>query len=96
MMSAEDIILKPIITERTMDQMEYNRYTFKVSKRANKTEVKKAIEKLFDVKVKKVNIMNVFGKNKRVGQFLGRRSDWKKAIVTLTEDSKAIEYFEGM
>ncbi len=94
--TAQDIILKPVITERSMDDLQAGKYTFKVATDANKTEIKKAVETLFDVKVAKVNTLNVNGKAKRVGRFAGKTSDWKKAIVTLTEDSKAIEFFEGM
>ncbi|MDO5649922.1 MAG: 50S ribosomal protein L23 [Gallicola sp.] len=96
MTSPQDIIIKPIITEDSMDRMEDKKYTFKVAVDANKSEIKKAVEAIFDVKVVKVNTINMKGKKKRVGQHLGRTSDWKKAIVTLTEDSKAIEFFEGM
>jgi large subunit ribosomal protein L23 len=91
-----DIIIRPIITEESMEDMAYGKYTFKVDKRANKSEIKKAIEKIFDVKVDKVNTMNMLGKEKRMGVHIGRRPSWKKAIVTLTEDSKRIEFFEGM
>ena len=96
MTSPHDIIIKPIITEDSMDKMESNKYSFKVAVGANKSEIKKAVEAIFDVKVSKVNTMNMRGKKKRVGQHLGRTSDWKKAVVTLTEDSKPIEFFEGM
>ncbi len=95
-MTAYDIIIKPVVTESSMEAMENKRYTFKVDPRANKTEVKKAIETIFGVKVKKVNTMNITGKKKRMGANVGKRSDWKKAIVTLTEDSKEIEFFEGI
>ncbi|HSH36141.1 50S ribosomal protein L23 [Schnuerera sp.] len=91
-----DIIIKPIITEESMNDMAYKKYTFKVDRKANKSEIKKAVEKIFDVKVEKVNTMNILGKEKRMGVHVGRRSSWKKAIVTLTEDSKTIEFFEGM
>ena len=91
-----DIIIKPLITEESMDAMAEKKYTFKVDKRANKSEIKKAVEKIFGVKVKKVNTMNMTGKQKRMGVNVGRRPNWKKAIVTLTEDSKEIEFFEGM
>lgn len=91
-----DIVIKPIITEKSMEDMSEGKYTFEVDKRANKTEVKKAVEHLFGVKVDKVSTMNVRGKEKRMGRFVGRRKDWKKAIVKLTPDSKAIEFFEGM
>lgn len=91
-----DIVIKPIITEESMDTMAEGKYTFKVDRRANKSEIKKAVEKIFDVKVEKVNTMNMLGKEKRMGVHVGRRPNWKKAIVTLTEDSKQIEFFEGM
>ncbi len=96
MRNPHDIIIKPIITEESMEDMAYGKYTFKVDRRANKSEIKKAIESIFDVKVKKVNTMNILGKEKRMGANVGRRPSWKKAIVTLTEDSKEIEFFEGM
>ena len=95
-MTHYDIILRPIITERSMANMEENKYTFVVAKKANKTEIKTAIEKIFDVKVKSINTMNMRGKVKRQGATSGRRPNWKKAIVTLTDDSKSIEFFEGM
>ncbi|MDO5714066.1 MAG: 50S ribosomal protein L23 [Tissierellia bacterium] len=91
-----DIIIRPIITERSMMDMEENKYTFVVAKKANKREIKTAIEDIFDVKVKNVNTMNMRGKLKRQGATSGRRPNWKKAIVTLTDDSKSIEFFEGM
>ena len=96
MKSPYDIILKPIISEDSMEKMEDKKYVFKVDKNANKIEIRNAIEKIFDVKVKSVNTMNVKGKVKRMGAHSGKRSDWKKAIVALTEDSKVIEFFEGM
>mgnify|MGYP001104849305 CR=1 FL=1 len=91
-----DIIVKPIITEKSMEDMNENKYTFVVDKRANKTEIKKAVETIFGVKVEKVNTMNMLGKMKRQGIHSGRRPSWKKAIVKLTDDSKKIEFFEGM
>jgi large subunit ribosomal protein L23 len=91
-----DIIIKPIITEKSMDDMAEGKYTFMVDKRSNKSEIKKAIESVFDVKVKDVNTMNVLGKIKRQGMNSGRRPSWKKAIIKLTDDSKTIEFFEGM
>ena len=91
-----DIIIKPIITEKSMDDMAYGKYTFQVDKRSNKTEVRKAVETIFGVKVEKVNTMNILGKVKRQGAHSGKRADWKKAVVKLTEDSKRIEFFEGM
>ncbi|NMB07851.1 MAG: 50S ribosomal protein L23 [Tissierellia bacterium] len=96
MRNPHDIIIKPIITEESMDDMAYKKYTFQVDKKANKSEIKKAVESIFDVKVEKVNTMNILGKEKRMGVHVGRRPSWKKAIVTLTEDSNEIEFFEGM
>lgn len=94
--TAQDIIMKPIITERSMENIALKKYTFKVAKDANKIEIAKACEELFGVKVSKVNTLNVKGHYKRQGRSEGYTSDWKKAIVTLTEDSKTIEFFEGM
>lgn len=91
-----DIIKRPIITEESVDQMEENKYTFEVSKSADKTEIKKAIEHIFDVKVEKVYTQNRRGKIKRQGATSGRRPNWKKAIVKLAPSSKTIEFFEGM
>ena len=96
MKAPQDIIIKPVITEKSMVELQNGKYTFKVAKNANKIEIKKAVEALFGVEVAKVNTLNVNGKAKRVGRFEGRTSDWKKAVVTLTEDSKTIEFFEGM
>ncbi len=96
MKAPQDIILKPVITEKSMDKLQNGKYTFKVATDANKSEIKKAVEALFDVKVAKVNTLNCNGKEKRVGRYVGKTADWKKAIVTLTEDSKTIEFFEGM
>ena len=94
---AYDIIKKPIITERSMMGTQNNKYTFEVAADAGKIEIKKAVEEIFGVKVAKVNTMNVPGKAKRLGAARpGRTKDWKKAIVQLTEDSKTIEFFEGM
>jgi|SRR6056297_2110516 large subunit ribosomal protein L23 len=95
MKTSYDIIIKPIVTEKSMMSMEENKYTFKVRKDSNKTEIKKAIEELFNVDVVKVNTMNVKGKVKRLGRNEGKRADWKKAIVKLAPGSK-IELFEGM
>ena len=96
-MTAHDIIRRPIITENSMAQMQEKKYTFEVDKRANKIQIKQAIEELFNgVKVESVNTMNVLGKYKRMGANMGKRADWKKAIVTLKEDSKTIEFFDGM
>lgn len=96
MKTAQDIIIKPVITEKSMDNLQEGKYTFKVDKNANKLEIAKAVEELFDVKVAKVNTVNCSGKSRRVGRFEGKKPDWKKAIVTLKEDSKSIEFFEGM
>jgi large subunit ribosomal protein L23 len=96
MKDPRDIIKRPVITERTADMMSSNKYVFEVDMRANKTEVKDAIQRIFDVKVVNVNTMRVKGKPKRVGKYSGYRSDWKKAIVQLSEDSKALEFFEGV
>lgn len=96
MKAPQDIILKPIITEKSMDGLQTGKYTFKVAKDANKIEIAKAVEKLFDVQVAKVNTINCNGRNKRVGMHFGKTPDWKKAIVTLAEDSKTIEFFDGM
>ena len=92
-----DVILKPVITEKSMADMADKKYTFLVHTDANKTMIKEAVEKMFDgVKVKSVNTINVLGKNKRRGAVTGRTAASKKAIVTLTEDSKDIEIFEGI
>jgi len=96
MRDPHDIIKKPIVTEASMDAMADKKYTFVVDKRSNKTEIKNAVEKIFGVKVASVNTMNMLGKKKRMGQSVGKRPDWKKAIVTLTEESKTIEFFEGI
>lgn len=95
MKSAKDIIIKPIVSEKTYDLIEHNRYTFKVHLDAEKIEIRKAIEEMFGVKVLRVNTMNMKGKPKRLGRFEGRRSNWKKAIVTL-RDGDRIEFFESM
>ena len=93
---AHDIIIKPIISEQSMDQIADKKYTFEVKKSANKIEIKKAVEEIFGVKVLSVNTLNMIGKMKRMGQHEGRRASWKKAIVKLTADSKTIEFFDGM
>ena len=97
MATAYDIIIRPIITERAMSGAADKKYVFEVAKDAGKIEIKKAVEEIFGVKVAKVNTLNMQGKEKRTGRFpAGRRPSWKKAMVTLTEDSKTIEFFEGM
>ena len=96
MKTAYDIIIKPIITEQSMEATEEKKYVFQVAIDANKIEIKKAIEEIFGVKVEKVNTIRMEGKEKRKGRFIGRRANWKKAMVKLTADSKTIEFFEGM
>nr|WP_122012795.1 50S ribosomal protein L23 [Maliibacterium massiliense] len=91
-----DIILRPVLTEKSYDMLGDKRYNFVVDIRANKTEIKKAVEAIFGVKVAKVNTMRTLGKIKRQGATKGRTPEIKKAIVQLTPDSKAIEFFEGM
>ena len=99
-MNSYDIIRRPIISERSMEPVydrqgeEIKRYTFEVPMTVNKIEIKKAVEEVFGVKVAAVNTMHVLGKVKRMGKYQGRRASYKKAIVTLTQDSKAIEIFE--
>ncbi|KIP20552.1 50S ribosomal protein L23 [Anoxybacillus ayderensis] len=94
MKDPRDIIKRPVITERSTELMGEKKYTFEVDVKANKTEVKEAIEAIFGVKVAKVNIMNYKGKFKRVGRYSGLTNRRRKAIVTLTPDSKEIELFE--
>ena len=96
MKTAYDIIIKPIITEQSMEATEEKKYVFQVATDANKIEIKKAVEEIFGVKVEKVNTIRMDGKEKRMGVHVGRRANWKKAMVKLTADSKTIEFFEGM
>ena len=96
MKTAYDIVIKPIITEQSMEATEEKKYVFQVANDANKIEIKKAIEEIFGVKVEKVNTIRMDGKEKRMGVHIGRRASWKKAMVKLTADSKTIEFFEGM
>ena len=96
MKSVYDVIIKPVISERSMDLAPEKKYTFKVAPDANKTEIKNAVEEIFGVEVKKVNVMNMDGKLKRLGRTIGRRPAFKKAIVTLTDASKEIEFFQGL
>lgn len=97
MKSAYDIILKPVITEQSMEAADMKKYVFYVAKDANKTEIKAAIEEIFGVKVEKVNTLRNDGKEKRQGAYpAGRTASYKKAMVRLTADSKTIEFFEGM
>lgn len=95
-MDLHDVLIRPIVTENTMEMMADKKYAFAVSKCATKTQIKNAVEKIFNVKVEKVFTSNRTGKVKRVGRFEGKRPDWKRAIVKLTEDSKGIEFFEGL
>ena len=96
-MNAYDIIIKPVITEQSMADVADKKYVFQVAINANKTEIKAAVEEIFGVKVSKVNTVRMQGKMKRTGAYpMGRRAAYKKAIVTLTADSKTIEFFEGM
>lgn len=93
---AQDIIIAPVITEKSMAGIPAKKYTFKVAKDANKIEIAEAVEKIFKVKVSKVNTISVRGKEKRMGRFSGYTASWKKAIVTLQADSKPIEFFDGL
>ena len=95
-MTAYEIIKRPIVTEQSMDQMADRKYTFEVATSANKIEIKKAVEEIFGVEVEKVTTINMDGKVKRMGMNIGKRADWKKAVVKLTEKSKTIEFFDGL
>ena len=95
-MNARDIIIAPVITEKSVAALSDKKYTFRVADGANKVEIAKAIETIFGVKVAKVNTISMKGKKRRMGRYEGYTSDWKKAVVTLTEDSKTIEFFDGM
>ncbi|MCS7463575.1 50S ribosomal protein L23 [Paenibacillus doosanensis] len=94
MKNPRDIIKRPVITERTSDMMAEKKYVFEVDLRANKTEIKQAIESIFKVKVTNVNTMRMPAKPKRYGRYSGYTSEWKKAIVSLSADSKELEFFE--
>ena len=96
MKSNYDIIMKPIVSEKSMAAMQEKTYVFKVAKDANKIEIKNAVEEIFKVSVEKVTTVNVGGKEKRMGVHVGKTADWKKAYVKLTADSKTIEFFDGM
>ena len=96
MRMVEDIIIKPIITEASMDMLDAKKYVFKVQKTATKADIANAVEEMFKVKVQDVNTINMKKKPKRMGVHAGYTSEWKKAIVTLTADSKTIEFFDGM
>ena len=106
MKAPQDIILKPVITERTTDVLPTGKYTFKVATDANKIEIADAVEKLFNVEVTKVNTVSVRGRQKRVGRYVGKTASWKKAVVTVNQEPEAdaqgkkrngsIEFFDGM
>ena len=96
MRNLSDVILKPIITEKAMDMIAAKRYVFKVVKDANKAEIAAAVEAMFDVKVADVNTINMKKKPKRLGVHMGYTGEWKKAIVTLKEDSKSIAFFDSL
>jgi len=96
MKTAYDVIIKPVISERSMDDAQQKKYTFRVAKDANKTQVKHALEEIFDVEIAKVNVMNVKAKKKRMGRNVGMTSSGRKAIVTLKPNSKEIEFFQGL
>ena len=96
MKDSRDVIIRPLISEKSSDLMEDNKYTFVVSGKANKIEIKRALEEIFDVKVKSVNTANFKGKRKRMGRYpMGKQPSWKKAVITLAEGSKPIELFES-
>ena len=97
MKSAYDVIIRPVITEQSMEDLDIKKFVFEVAKDATKVEIKKAVEEIFGVTVLKVTTTTVHGKEKRTGRYpLGYQKTWKKAVVKLTEDSKNIEIFEGM
>ena len=96
MKSVYDIIVRPVITEQSMEDLDIKKFAFEVDKNATKIEIKKAVEEIFGVEVAKVNIMNYDGKLKRMGRFAGYTPSYKKAIVTLTPNSKEIEFFQGL
>ncbi len=96
MKMVQDIIIKPVITEASMDVIGDKKYTFEVQSKATKPEIAKAVEAMFGVKVAKVHTINMKKKPKRLGVHSGYTSEWKKAIVTLTADSKTIEFFDGL
>ena len=96
MKTAQDIIIAPVITEKSMSGIADKKYTFKVAKDANKYQIADAVKELFKVDVAKVNTINVRGQKRRMGRYEGYTASWKKAIVTLTADSKPIEFFDGL
>ena len=95
-MNTYDIIIRPLVSEKSVSTIKSKKYAFEVAPEANKAEIKAAVEAIFGVKVEKVTTVNYRGKMKRQGRHEGRRSSWKKAYVQLTQDSKAIEFFESL
>lgn len=95
-MAAADIVIRPLLSEKSYNGIANKRYTFVVDKKANKTEIKNAVEEMFDVKVEQVNTANYRGKNKRMGKNEGLTASYKKAVVTLKEDSKSIALFDSL
>lgn len=95
-MTAHEIVIRPIITEKSMSAIGAKKYTFEVARNATKIDIARAVEELFKVKVSKVNTLHVRGHLRRQGRTQGYTAAWKKAVVSLTEDSKPIEFFEGM
>lgn len=95
-MNQYDIIIKPVLSEKAYDGIPVKKYAFEVAKNANKTQIKAAVERIFGVQVEKVNTVRVDGKKKRMGRSEGLTASYKKAYVTLTADSKAIEFFESL
>lgn len=95
-LTARDIILAPVVTEKSVGQIGEKKYTFRVAKDANKIQIAKAVEEIFGVKVKKVNTIKMRGRLRRMGRSEGYTPSWKKAVVTLAEDSKTIEFFDGL
>ncbi len=96
MKAAQDIIIAPVVTERSMTGLADKKYTFKVANDATKIDIARACEEIFGVKVAKVNTVNVRGHKRRMGRYEGMTASWKKAIVTLKADSKTIEFFDGL
>ncbi len=95
-MNSYDIIIKPVLSEKSYDGISSKKYTFKVHPDASRSDIKKAVEEIFGVKVQNVNTMNIIGKIKRMGKNQGRRAGYKKAVVQLKADSKPIEFFESL
>ena len=95
-MTSHDIIRRPVIPEKSMTAMAENKYTFIVQINANKSQIKRAVEEVFGVKVANVQTIRTMGKTKRMGVHVGKRADYKKALISLAEGSKGIEFFEGL